>query len=256
MNKKDNTSKHEFAFFLPQTTELLADLAPETTFVIHDAHLYHRITSVLRLSPGETFILFDKSNHAHCRLIPSKKKNEIHATLCSFSKNSVFQPHITFLLPILKREAFKEAIYTCAELGTTTIQPIITTHTQRKWSGKREHERLQAIVHAAAEQSKNFAFPEIKQPVSVETVVKKLKPEQNIRIFFDPDGEHLWKIMQELHNTNPSNLVLMIGPEADMSQGEKDLLRQNNFTFCTLTPTILRAQQAVAVSLGLFRSFL
>ena len=43
----------------------------------------------------------------------------------------------------------------------------------------------------------------------------------------------------------------MIGPEGDLTMQEKDLLKERDVQFLRLTPTVLRAQQAVAVSMGI-----
>ena len=46
-----------------------------------------------------------------------------------------------------------------------------------------------------------------------------------------------------------------VGPEGDLTQEEKDYLKQQGFVFCRLTPTVLRARQAVALGLGILRSY-
>ena len=48
----------------------------------------------------------------------------------------------------------------------------------------------------------------------------------------------------------------MIGPEADLSTEEKNLLLKEYFSFVKLTPTVLRAYQAAGIALGIFRSLL
>ena len=47
-----------------------------------------------------------------------------------------------------------------------------------------------------------------------------------------------------------------VGPEGDLTLEEKAYLKQLGFVFCALTPTVLRAQQAVALGLGVLRSYL
>ena len=120
---------------------------------------------------------------------------------------------------------------------------------------KHEMERLKRIIHAAAEQSKNFAFPTITDAKPLEEILITLGP-TTPRFYFDPDGQSLFPIFQELKDKNAQEIVLMIGPEADLTTEEKKLVQKHNFIFCRLTPTILRAQQAAAVSLGAFRSLL
>jgi RsmE family RNA methyltransferase len=50
--------------------------------------------------------------------------------------------------------------------------------------------------------------------------------------------------------------VLFVGPEGDLTDQEKVLLKQNGFIFCALTPTILRACEAIALGAGVVRSIL
>ncbi len=50
--------------------------------------------------------------------------------------------------------------------------------------------------------------------------------------------------------------MAVIGPEGDLTKEEKAYLKEQGFLFCALTPTVLRAQQAVALGLGILRSYL
>ena len=47
--------------------------------------------------------------------------------------------------------------------------------------------------------------------------------------------------------------MLLIGPEGDLALQEKELVA-GKMQFCALTPTILRASQAAALSIGIVRS--
>jgi len=255
MAHKTHTLRHEFAFYAPFTTERLEQYSHKESFIIKDPSLYHRITNVVRLSPGEPFILFDQSNHAQCVLHSTDKKNILNLMVRHFRQNKILKPHITFLLPLLKRDAFQEAIYSLTELGANHIQLIITTTTQRKWGKNHEYERLLHILYAAAEQSKNFAFPSITPPLLLEQLTPKIEKE-TCCIYFDPEGQHLLQVVQKVLQQVPQKLIIMVGPEAGLTHDEKRLLNKHNFIACSLTPTILRAQQAAALSLGALRSLL
>lgn len=250
---KFNKEKHEFAFYAPDTVNYLIEHPKPRLFTLDNADLYHRIIHVLRLSKEDQFILFDQTNHIQCSLETVEKK-KLSVKILAQNQNLSLSPSITFLLPLLKREAFHETIYALCELGATHIQPIITQHSQRKWTEK-EKEKTERIIHAAAEQSKNFAFPDIAQPVKLEDFLEN-KENNHISIFFDPDGKPLLQTINALAEKFPQEIRLMIGPEADLTPDEKKALEQNNFSFCALTPTILRAQQAAVVSLGIIRSLI
>ena len=110
-------------------------------------------------------------------------------------------------------------------------------------------------MQAAAEQSKNFAFPKLLGPIALDAAIKTIHRDA-IRIFFDPEGCNLTNIITSINTSLSTRIVLVIGPEGDLTADEKAYLNCNGFVFCRLTPTIMRAQQAVTVALGALRSLL
>lgn len=252
MRNKSHHEKHSFAFFYAETTKLCDDNRIGAHLIVQDRVLCHRIMHVLRLEKGQTFTLFDSDKHMVCEL---QEINERHVNMLlqSSACNVQYTPPITFLLPLLKKEAFDQALYALAELGASDVKVVMTKKTQRTWGGQKEAERIERILQAAAEQSKNFAFPHVSSPVPLMNAVNDLHPE-SIKIFFDPDGCHLNTLIHSIYTSLPINIVLLVGPEGDLTADEKCSLNYSGFVFCRLTGTILRAQQAVAVSLGALRS--
>jgi 16S rRNA (uracil1498-N3)-methyltransferase len=250
--QNNHNDHHEFAFYYPPLILDLAQEAHATTYHLTDKTLCHRISGILRLQEGESFIVFDAQKHVQCTIIRLNKSIDVQCTTLHI--NIPIKQAITFLLPLLKREAFEEAIYSLTELGVNTIQPIITHKAQRNWGGSKEHERLERIIQAAAEQSKHFALPELRQPIAFAQLSELLKQNPCKTLFFDPEGTSL---QETLTSINPgAELALMVGPEGDLTIEEKKLLQECNVQFCALTPTILRAQQAVVVALGSVRTFI
>ncbi len=247
-------SKHEFALYVDTLSQLIASLPAGSDLSIQDALLYHRINHILRIQPDEQFVLFDQSNHIHFTLHEARDKKLVAGTIISKQKNRILKPFITFFLPLLKREAFEHAVYSLVELGANCIQPITTQKIQRVWGGNKEYTRLQKIIIAAAEQSKNFAFPTLNNPVNLEDALKNNIPAKSSTFFCDVTGRPLINVMQAIKQNTSEQIVLMVGPEGDLSPQEKELLKKYTFIFCALTPTIVRAHQAAALILGFFRS--
>jgi len=131
----------------------------------------------------------------------------------------------------------------------------MTKKTQRTWGGQKEEERIERIMQAAAEQSKNFAFPKVSSPVPLEVAVAGVARDA-IKIFFDPTGCSLNNLITSINTSLSTRIILSVGPEGDLTMDEKASLNGQGFVFCQLTPTILRAQQAVTVSVGALRSLL
>jgi RsmE family RNA methyltransferase len=243
--------QHIFAFYYPTVTHM--GCTHGTQYCINDHILCHRIMHVVRLHHGDPFILFDQHMHIGCVLGDIHKKS-IQFTVTSHQCNTVHVPHITVLLPLLKKDAFEETLYAATELGANVIQLIMTKKGQRLFGGTKEFERIYRILQAAAEQSKNFSYPKVLDPVPFEQAIMGFQGA--IKIFFDPDGCQLYDVIRSIQSNIVGHIVILAGPEGDLTTEEKCLVRKNDFIFCRLTPTILRAQQAFVVSMATLRSLL
>lgn len=248
--KKNLSNVHEFALFYENLGTIIEKKKQGDACTIHDELLVHRLKNVLRMQVDERCVLFSRELHANVRVHEIGKKH-IQIELLAIEQNAQIKPAITVLLPLLKREAFNEALYACVELGANFIQLVMTQKVQRSWTDH-EFNHAHKIMIAAAEQSKNFAFPLLHTPVQLAEIVENNAFEQ--KIFFDPQGKPLLDVLNQLHETKPHLLGLMIGPEGDLSPDEKELLQHKGFIFCALTPTVLRAQQALVLGLGSIRA--
>lgn len=245
--------QHEFAFFVQTLSSLIAELSIGDTITITDQDLIHRIVHVIRLEPGQQCILFDHDIYVQVSLEAIQGKKTGRFIILTRENTLQLAPTITALIPILKREAFELVCYNLAELGITTIQPLITQKIQRSWGGTKEAERIKKIIIAAAEQSKHFKVPLVHNPIALEAVSTT---NFDTLLYADPQGEPLWQTMQTLRTRRPDHLAFMIGPEGDLTQEEKDYITQQGFTFCALTQTVLRSYQAATLLAGCIRSLL
>lgn len=246
-----NRQTHLFAFYHQDFSGKIAQRSSGQEILIVDADLTHRLTSVLRLAVGEQLILFDRTMHAIVTIHAIVKHKSLVFILDEKHKNFIWQPAVEFLLPLLKRESLETALYSLSELGITTIRLVITQKSQQKWTSK-DHERAQKIIIAASEQSKNFAFPELIQPVPLKQALQDI-PDTH-KIFFDPAGKLLKE--QLATYTTATSCMLAIGPEGDLTADEKEMFKESRFEFIALTPTVLRSSQAAALGAGIMRSLI
>jgi 16S rRNA (uracil1498-N3)-methyltransferase len=249
----ENKDRHEFALFTESLSVLMQGKKPHDFLVITDEKLVHRMMHVLRLEVEDTCVLFDRNIQVSAVIAEFTKKKQISVSVHSIQATHVFKPTITFLLPLLKRDDYESALYGLTEVGVNTIQLVFTQKTAHHWSGNRDSERAERIVISAAEQSKNFAYPDIKEPISLEAALQKYS-QADMKIFFDPQGKKLFDIAHHLHESKPKDILLLVGPEGDLHLEEKKLIQDNDFLFCALTPTVMRAVQAAALGAGFIRS--
>ncbi len=250
--KRATATLHEFAVYYKELSKDLA-LMRGPFLILKDADLIHRITRVLRLSVDSRCILFDRDMHVRT-VVSAITPKELTLELSERIINPIIKPYIRFLLPLLKKEDMEIAIYSLAELGINEIQIVTTAKVQRAWSGKKEYERLERIIIAAAEQSKCYHYPLLKEPISFKQSLELFASHKDPFFFFDPTGQQALTTIQYYAKTLFPSCTLMIGPEGDLTHQEKQDLTNNKIQFCALTPTILRACQAAAIGAGLFRS--
>lgn len=251
MAKIDSGNRHEFAFYLPELSQLISSASNCEVITIANQDVVHRISHIVRMEPGHACVVFDHERQARLVLQQYVGKKSIIFLVSGTTLLAKLTPAITVLLPLLKKDDFEAALYGLVEMGATTIQPVITHKVQRTWGKDKELERINKIMIAAAEQSKHYALPAVHDPLPFEKV---LTLPDGAKIYFDPAGDELWHVMTNLRTKKPSELFIMIGPEGDLTDAEKKQLKDSGFIFCALTPTVLRAVQAVQLGLGIMRS--
>lgn len=254
---KSSSNKHEFALFVASLSLLIEKIPVEQEFCISDEYLLHRMKVVLRLSSGDICIFFDQKNHIRCTIKEFLGKKQVRCTLSEKKENRVLLPRITFLLPLLKRDDYEQALYSLTEVGVSNIQLVCTQKSRNSWCDQKDRERAQRIIISAAEQSKNFAYPGLQAPISLLSAIETFDMSDKIeKIFFDSGGISLLSVAQKLFVDNTNHIVLLIGPEGDLSNEEKKVILSKNFIICSLTPTVLRSVQAASLGAGLVRSLL
>lgn len=239
--------KHIFAIYIPNVWK--KEHKVNVFFNLFEVDIVHRLTKVLRIQIGQRFIFFDASQHGEVEISAISKK-DFSVKIISLEDNLAQSLKIRFLLPLLKKEALEEAVYSLSEIGVFEIQLVVTQKSRQKLLHEKEFQRLEAIVISAAEQSKNYVFPKIYPPISLSLVSCNSNDQ---KIVFDPEGQSVFDIQSTI--VDSKNVLLIVGPEAGFIEEELQLLVSKDFKKCRLTPTILRAVQAVAVGAGLFRSF-
>jgi len=254
-----SAEKHVFALYLPQLSQLVNNTVGRNesgVLTITDQVLCHRISHILRLHAGESLILFDCFIRVCCQLYAIHKK-EVACIIVDKQDIKILTPRITCILPLLKRDDFEQTLAILGSLGVSVIQLLMTDKTNRIW-GAKDRERAERIFIAAAEQSKCFAIPVLRAPISLQELcniyARDRAQDKAMKIYFDDTGEPLLDIMNRSTGMHITEYVCMVGPEGDLTTIEKHELQEARFVFCKLTPTILRSVYAVCLGIGAFRS--
>jgi 16S rRNA (uracil1498-N3)-methyltransferase len=239
--------KHLFALYTAKLK--IESWVVGQSIVLDDVELMHRMIKVLRFEINDQVVLFNQNFHAQIMLQQISKKNIVVQVL-SIQTHQPLQPEVTFLLPLLKKEALEQAVYSLCELGISSIQLVITEKSRQQLLHEKEFVRLQNIVIAAAEQSKNYALCKLFAAKKLTEIVNQQFESKLFKIVFDPAGASFFSINSQVQE---NSTILLAGPEGGLTDQELQLVQDQGFVLCALTSTILTAVQAVALGAGLFR---
>jgi RsmE family RNA methyltransferase len=247
---KEQKQRHEFAFFVRYLARFLEQKTSSITITCPD--LLHRLKNVVRVCIDQEMILFDKEISISFIFKKFQGKEGVVGVWKNMMQHKVLRPEITFLLPMLKVEALSEAVYALAEVGITHIQLITTQKTQTAFSDK-ILEKLERVVIAATEQSKNFAMPKIYPAKNLVDVLDALQKnvQPYVACHFDVNGLSFSSWYKPVESN--IHYYLLVGPEGDLTDDEKLLVSNAGFISCLLTQTILRSVRAVSLVAGIFR---
>lgn len=240
------SSKHLFALYSP-----LLPTQPGEAVHFTDQELWRRITQVLRLAAGDLVTLYNKKEALTVTLDAltfNNKKSLIIGRIEQTQPVQQLLPLIHAIIGLTKREAFEEALYSCSQLGVTTVTPLLTKRVHRNWLAEKELARLEKIMIAAGEQAKQFCLPTLNLPLELEL----LKAHKNLFVCA-PEGKPLSLHLNELANAHNPERTIIIGPEGGFDDPEEKFLASLEAQPIALGKSILRTQDATLVILGAWR---
>lgn len=135
--------RHEFAFYTPNASLYGRMYQLEDTCVItalQDAELVHRATQIIRVQSEDVIILFDEHIALYVEVTQTIKKQTLKGLVKDKKRPAPLKPVVHWILPLLERDPFEEAVSFLTILGATHIYPVITekvhrtTVSEREWS--------------------------------------------------------------------------------------------------------------------------
>jgi 16S rRNA (uracil1498-N3)-methyltransferase len=234
-------------FFLPK--ERIQD---QRGTVVGDelAHL----RKVLRLEPGDRFIVFDDTGWEHEAVIRSfsAHRGDIDI-LRSYQPDRESALQITLALGLTKGEKMDFVVEKATELGVLNIVPFTSTYTVPKLDDRKAEartERWKKIAVSAAKQSGRTRLPKVYSLCEFREFAGKPWDDMLKLFFWEREGQ---QTLKQVRDSQPDAraVLLVIGPEGGFSVEEADLAQRHGFRSVQLGPRILRAETAAIAALSL-----
>ena len=163
-------------------------------------------------------------------------------------------PRLVLVQALLKGDAAEQALTVCTEVGVDAVVAWQAGRSVARWDGKeaRGLARWRATVREAAKQSRRARVPAVDGPAALDDVLALVRTAALAVVLEEEAGTAL----PALDVPARGDVVLVVGPEGGLTDGERAALRDGGAGEAHLGPTVLRGATAgvVAASVVLSRT--
>jgi len=211
----------------------------------------HYLKNVLRLSEATPLYCINENDGEWLGYIAALTKKGGEIQIESLSRAPYPVSDLWLCLTPLKKDAFDFAVQKAVELGTHTIQTVLTAYTDHT---KVNMDRMNSTVIEAIQQCGSPHRTVCHAPLSLPKLLQSWDKNRTLYAAFESGAARDFSVI--LHDdTTPEKAAILIGPEGGFSEEEQSLLRSCDFVIpVSLGPAILRAETAVVSSLTLWQS--
>lgn len=217
----------------------------------------HHALSVARLREGETAEFVEPDGRVWVARVASAARAGVTAELVSVTGASdAAGPSVTLVAGVAKGEKMDAIVRQAVEVGAAGIVPVLTERTVVRLEGRKRAERAERwrrIAKSAAEQSHRFEVPSVAEPLPLAEATKSLmaagEVDRTVVLWEEERERGLSEALDGLPTT--ARVALVVGPEGGFSAEEVASLVASGAVTAGLGDTILRAETAAVVGLGL-----
>ncbi len=212
-----------------------------------------RLTRVLRLGVGDTFVAVDGEGGEHLlEIIAVSGKSVVVLRRESLAVSREPSLRLTVAQAIPKGQKMDLIVQKCVELGVVRIVPMMTERTVVHLDEKEteRQRRWQKIAEEAAAQCGRTKVPEVAAPQTL-TDALGLCAEVDACLLLD-ESEQTMRLRDALNELpQAKNVALLIGPEGGFSPSEVQAAHRYGAQSVSLGPRILRTETAAMVTAAL-----
>ncbi len=230
-------------------------LSPETTEVRLDDDDARHARDVLRMRPGDRFILCDGAMRDHECVIESLSRDGITARVESVTDNTAEPVYEAILYQgIPKGDKLDDIVRKSVELGVTRIVPVACSRSVSRWEpGDRgtaaKVDRLRRIAREAARQCGRGRVPEVGGPVPFAEACRLAGGADLAFLPWESERDRSIRSLLEEFRTGDApatrpRIAFLIGPEGGFDGGEAATAIAAGIRPVTLGRRILRTETA------------
>lgn len=234
------------SLFYAETVPAVGGLA-----VVEGDEGFHAAT-VRRIRPGEALVISDGSGAMAECVVENADKRTLTARVTARRVAPRPSPTVTVVQAIPKSERSELAVELATEAGADGFLAWQAERCVARWEGDHAAKglrRWRAVARSAARQSRRPWIPGIDGPVSTAQLCAMLaaRGAGALALVLHESAE---RALADLPVAQAESILLIVGPEGGVSDGELAALSAAGAQPVRLGPTVLRTSTAAAVALG------
>ena len=215
-------------------------LEPDSEIILRDGPA-HYLSRVLRVTCGQSIVLFNGDGHDYVAEITHVAKNQASIAVLSRLPARPESPfRITVVQAISRGDRMDQTLQKSTELGAAAFQPLISDRVEFRLKADKLEKRMvhwRNVLISACEQCGRATIPSLAQPVSLPEWLDV--DDDTPRLVLEP-GATLTLAQVRLENM----VELLLGPEGGFAESERALIRNHRIQAVSLGPRILRTETA------------
>ena len=214
----------------------------------------HHLSHVLRVREGDVVIVFDGRGRRAQARVGRVGKSLVLELLTGTEQQQPEPLRVTLYQAVIKGNRMDLLIEKAAELGATTIVPLMTERTVVRLAGAQGEERCerwQRIAIGAAKQCGQDWLPEIAPVVGLDGALGRIRGEALCLLgSLQSEAPSARAVVEARRAAGLASAAWIIGPEGDLTEAEQAACVAAGAVAVRLGPRVLRAETAAIAGLS------
>jgi 16S rRNA (uracil1498-N3)-methyltransferase len=214
------------------------------------------LTRVLRLGVGDMVAVFDGRGHEFLARVIAAERKSVRVQLVS-RLDPAGEPAVALTLAqaVLKGDKMDDIVRDAVMLGVAAIQPIVTKRTEVTVAAlmRGRVDRWKRVALASVKQSRRAVVPEIRMPLTFETLLGEPPAALALMLVEPGAGEDVEPLAVLRDQRPPGDAAILIGPEGGWVEAEWIAARARGMRLMTLGRRTLRADAVPVAAISVLQ---
>ncbi|AHH20593.1 ribosomal RNA small subunit methyltransferase E [Nocardia nova SH22a] len=234
------------------TVFYLDEIPPAGAIAVLDGPEGRHAATVRRIRVGEPITLSDGAGLLAASEVVAAGRDRLELRVLDRVVAQPVSPPVTIVQALPKSDRSELAVESATEAGADEIVPWQAARCVANWEAKARKgvEKWRAAARSAARQSRRPYIPRVAdlyRTADVVELVRETVADNGIAVALHESGTARFV---ELPLAEATRIVLIVGPEGGLDDGELAALEAAGARIALLGPTVLRTSTAAAVALG------